>query len=184
MSIPSQKQGRRRTFRVEALESRELLSTAGHGTHPALVAAPLSRVALVSRTAQDPVIKAKLQGQFLHNGTEITFSAGGFADLQKGQPTPVLFRGTITHFKKTGNDKFTFEKGGAEFFDQYETDDYFVFHVTGGSADKQKFTAGGKTIQGFGASGIFQGTKATFTATGTVNSTGDLSIELKIDYKR
>ena len=184
MSHPSQKQSRRRTFRVEALESRELLSTAAYATHPAPVAAPLSRVALVSRTAGDPVIKAKLQGQLLINEPKITFSAGGFVDL-KHEPTPVLFRGTITKYEKTGHDNFTFKDGGAEFFDQNVETDYFIFTVKAGSADKQKFTASGKTIPGnFGASGIFRGMKATFTATGKVTSTGDLTIELKIEYER
>ena len=75
-----------------------------------------------------------------------------------------------------------FKVGAAQFFDQNEPDDYFVFALTGGSVDKQKFTASGKTIPRFGSSGIFRGRTGTFTATGTVKSDGDLTMELTIHY--
>ncbi len=129
------------------------------------------------------MIKTKLQGQVLFKETEITFSAGGFADLRKHEPTPVLFSGSITKIHRTGKDEL-FKVGGAEFFDQNDPDDALVFSLTGGFADKKEFTASGKTIPGFGGSGIFQGMKGTFTATGKVKPNGDLTIELKIDYMR
>jgi hypothetical protein len=188
MGIPGQRIARSRTFRVEALESRELLSTAGHGTHLALAAAPVSQVALVSRANQDPVIKTKLQGQLLFSADKITFSAGGFAEglpngLPVGELTPVLFKGFINKFEHAHNN-FTFKKGGAEFFDQTNINDYFIFEVTSGSTDKQKFTAKGHSLPSkFGSHGIFQHYKATFTANGTAKSNGDLTLDLTIHYQ-
>ena len=73
-------------------------------------------------------------------------------------------------------------KLGPQFFDQNEPDDYFVFALMGGSVDKQKFKASGKTIPRFGSGGIFRGRAGTFTAAGTVKGNGDLTIELTIHY--
>ena len=72
----------------------------------------LSPVELVSRAAGDPTIKTKLQGQLLFQQTEITFSAGGFVNFLKHEPTPVLFKGSITKVHKIGKDEL-FKVGAA-----------------------------------------------------------------------
>src|SRR5690242_2334589 len=131
MGIPGQKPARRRTFCVEALESRELLSTAGAGTHGALAAAPGSQVAMISSanqvvTIKNKMIQTKLQGHLVFHPGKITFSAGGFVAGLHSDLTPVLFRGSITKFTHHTNNTFTFHEGGAEFVDQTNHDDFFV----------------------------------------------------------
>jgi hypothetical protein len=68
MSVLNHQQVRSRTFRVEVLESRELLSTGGLVSHPAAAVAPLARAALFYRpfdafTTSTKLISGSLTGQ-------------------------------------------------------------------------------------------------------------------------
>jgi hypothetical protein len=66
MSHPNHQRRRNQTFRVEALESRALLSTAGVVSRPAAAVAPLARFAQFSNTAEDPKLTGTFAGTISH----------------------------------------------------------------------------------------------------------------------
>ena len=83
MTGPNHKQRRSRTFRVEILESRRLMSTAGLVSRPAAVVAPLARPAVFASTAAaelgiDP--KGSFEGKVEPHSTGISFKTKGTFD--------------------------------------------------------------------------------------------------------
>src|SRR5262245_21797256 len=60
MSYLNRQRCRNRTLRVEVLESRALLSTAGVVSRPAALVAPQAPLAHASRIAQDPEYTSKM----------------------------------------------------------------------------------------------------------------------------
>ncbi len=90
MSIPRHQQRRNRTLRVEVLESRELLSTAGPASRTVAAIARMSHFVVFSGRSEATVIQGNLQGTGHLVGAaanQIQFSSGGFVT---GGPLGVL----------------------------------------------------------------------------------------------
>jgi hypothetical protein len=84
MSTLNQRRRRNRTIRLEILDSRALLSTAGVVSRPAAAVAPLARFAHFSSIAGDPKVKSEspAKGDYVINKASVpavlTFNTHGF----------------------------------------------------------------------------------------------------------
>jgi hypothetical protein len=109
MSNPTHKQRRSRTFRVEVLESRQLLSTAGIVSHPPAVV-PLERVAHFSRTVEDVKYKGTFTGTGgfeMNSDTLISFTTTGTVENGGMQfPGPSTFSGTMVRVEEKAKIKY------------------------------------------------------------------------------
>jgi hypothetical protein len=109
MSNPNHKQRRSRTFRVEVLESRELLSTAGIVSRPAAAVAPLERFALSSGIPAVKTVRT-IKGSLTGTGDltyEVGRKSGTVSAMATGNETEL--GGNATVFLHAN---FTVEKNG------------------------------------------------------------------------
>jgi hypothetical protein len=116
MSHPNHERRRNRTFRVEVLESRALLSTAGAVSRPAAVVAPPAPFAQLSSIAGDPVlmgtaIKGKLSSA---KAGKVTFKVTGAISGGLGfNGEKATLAGEMNVAAKTAKDVIDYNNGSA-----------------------------------------------------------------------
>jgi hypothetical protein len=179
MSHPNHQRRRNRTFRVEGLESRELLSAVGVPAHHVAEVAPLVR--------KDPKIKGKTHGPVTNFGTgsgainiTATFSSGGKLE-HLGKST---FDGTVTYSINGTGKEVTFSTGTANLQADNSTDVIRVSFdgigkVTSKSKMESSFSWAGNVV---GGTGIYANATGPFTAKGDLlGMKGEIKVtELKL----
>jgi hypothetical protein len=170
MSHPNHQRRRNRTFRVEVLESRQLLSTAGVVSRAGAAVAPLARSAHFSSIAGDPEYKGKMKGDFTVTPDEIQFSTSGKVSGTAFEGGHSTFNGiAVTGVKASG--KITYTKGGADLANHDQSNMLMaIFKVT---VHKDHFTLDGVTGPGSGdfataPQGKIKGKGAINPKTGTI----------------
>ena len=173
MSHPNPQRRSSRTFRVEALESRALLSTAGVVSRPATAAAPGVRIAQVSSSAGDPEYGGVVTGTGgLPEATKHIhfFTIGTITCTTPSAPGGKAFDGGESKFNgkaltEMKNGKIKYIDGGGDIISPTGTNVLAVDFT--GSEENNMFKWEGKVLGGVGAFKI--GTKGTFAATGRFN---------------
>jgi hypothetical protein len=170
MSHPNHERRRNQTFRVELLESRALLSTAGVVSRPAAAIAPLARSAHFSSIAGDPKYMGKMKGEFRVTPDEIQFSTSGKVSGTAFDGGHSTFNGiAVTGVKSNG--KITYTKGAADLANHDQSNMLTsIFKVT---VHKDHFTLDGVTGSGSGDfatahQGTIKGVGAIHPKTGTI----------------
>jgi hypothetical protein len=179
---------RSRTFRVEVLESRALLSAAGVVSRAAAAVASLARVAQVSGI---PLITktnyhGTLTGTFQSKSKELKFHTSGPLDgtpsgapfwffKNKGPEYHPSFTGKTE--KKTVKSKVTFI-GGTATLANFDDTDKINFTFTG-EEGKHTFMLKGDIVSGTGSFAVVTGS---ISADGTFNSPkkGEVTIHLRV----
>jgi hypothetical protein len=157
MSHPNHQRRRKRAFRVEALESRALLSTAGVVfSRPAAAVAPLARSAQFSNIAADPEFRSEMKGTFRIVHDQFQFLSSGFVS---GHVAGVLAFGNQSTFNgsvgvgemlRVGTTKYT--SGYATLTSNLGTN-WLMFHVAA-AVEGSNFRLDGRTVNG---GGVFAG---------------------------
>lgn len=169
----------RRSFRLECLEDRHLLSVSA-ARHPAIVI-PLQPTLAPTQTVI-PLIHGKLQGTQASNGElygtpigYLSFSGNGSA-----KPVGLVYFGTKlvrTPNVTVGKATPTFSvSNGTAVLTMYKGDQISIAYTGSGQAPKRK--AGTVQLVGTvtGGTGRFNGVSGTFFATGTIKGNGHLAL--------
>jgi hypothetical protein len=178
MSHSNHQRRRSRTFRVEVLESRTLLSTAGVVSRPGAAVAPLARVAQFSKIGGDPKFEGQLKGTFrVTEGGRFEFTASGYLS---GKPFGNLseFAGTA-HTGKTSGGKTTYTSGAGTITNQSGTNQLIVqsFKVT---VHGTKFAISGTT--GLGVGDLKGVKKGKIDGHGSIDrATGSIHVDITVE---
>jgi hypothetical protein len=177
MRNPTHKQRRSRTFRVEVLESRELLSTAGIVSRTAAAAAPLARVAQVSGIpAEKTVLEGSLKGTGTASDGKANVTATG--DVPQLGESTLSLKATYSGAAKSGEGN-EFKKGTATLTNgvssvsvsfEWENHPRYAFFLKG--------TAKGETGAFAKMKGKFSGVGKFLTYTAPDNFSISITIEL------
>lgn len=182
MSHPNRQRRRNQTFRLEVLESRVLLSTAGVVYRPAAAVAPLARSAQFTNIAADPEFIGEMSGTFRIVHDQFQFLTSGYV---KGKVGGVLAFGHQTTFNgsvgvgemmRDGRIKYT--SGYASIVsDSGANSLQFQVRV---AIEGSKFELGGRTESG---GGVFAGVKrGTIEGKGSIDrGTGTVYFELTVN---
>jgi hypothetical protein len=190
MSQLNHQRRRNRTFRVEALESRALLSTAAVVARPAAAVAPLARFA-PSSIAGDPAYSATFEGTLIRSDRKkeviLTFSTVGTVSSNPttgpGSQTfaggSSTFKGEVERFESKGTVKYI--NGTGDVISPSGTDELGIrFH---GTKSTKTFSWTGHVFSG---KGVFDRAMGTFsgagTFTGTYGETGTIGATIEIKF--
>jgi hypothetical protein len=184
MSQPNLRRRRNRTFRLEVLECRALLSTAGVVFRPAAAVPPVARVAQFSNIGGDPEFKGEMGGTFQETAGGIEFKTSGFVEGKfKGVRVfghQTKFNGTADFTARAGNTtKYT--SGTGDLTSQPVAPGnpnvlIVTFHVT---VHGNELKISGKTGTGYGA--LAGAKKGTIEGKGSVDrNNGTITIELTV----
>lgn len=170
----------RRSFRLECLEDRHLLSVSA-ARHPAIVI-PLQPTLPPTQPGIPQVIQGKLQGTQASNG-ELWGTPIGFLSFSgHGSARPVGYVYFGTKLVKTANvttgtatPTFTVSKGTAV-LTMYNGDQISIAYNGSGQAPKGK--AGKVQLVGTvtGGTGRFNGVSGSFFATGSIKGNGNMAL--------
>jgi hypothetical protein len=174
MSHPNHRRRPNRTFRVEALESRALLSTAGVICRPAAAIAPLERV---SPVAGDPKLTGDVVGKLVSSGpNQVTFKTTGPVTGGHGfAGGKATFNGVMN--ARPGHGEIKYSNGSAKLTSGngvylYGIDDVIATEIKGHlMLDGKVLTAGLERATG------------KFVATGTIDAKGQVKIKIELDLK-
>jgi hypothetical protein len=194
MNHPNRARSRNRTFRVEVLESRALLSTAGVVSRPAAVVAPLASPAHFSSVVGDPEYSAKFGGSLSGSKkktAEISLASSGMVSSNPATgPGSQIFVGGFSRFDgrvertEAGKGEIKYMDGVADLIDPSGKDKLAVrFHGT--SHTGNTFSWKGAFVSG---TGQFKGASGNFSAfgsfTGAHGATGTtIEFSFKADVK-
>jgi hypothetical protein len=185
MSHPNHQHRRIRTFRVEVLESRALLSRAGLVSRPATPVAPLAQI--MQRSGFPEVTysyEGTFTGSFRYEGLRLIFSTSGpLSGKPSGAPFWVFSKGPEYYPLLTGNTESNLEKSKVTFKDgrgalaTYDDADKISVDFKG-VEHKDTFKLDGKVV---GGKGFFPKAKGTFSAGGSLdrfNSTFTINFKI------
>jgi hypothetical protein len=189
MSHPNHQRRRNRTFRVEVLESRVLLSTAGVVSRPAAAVAPGARFAQVSSIAGDPKYEGVMTGTGgLPEATKEVhfFTSGAISSKTTTGPGVDAFDGGASEFKGGAdtetmkNGKIKYKNGFADIISPDGTNMLTVKFT--GLRQMDSFTLQGEVLLG---QGVFKRAKGTFSAEGAfIPQQGTAVIMLKLNVTK
>jgi hypothetical protein len=184
MTHSNHQRRRNRTIRLEILESRTLLSTAGVVSRPGAAVAPLARVAQFSNIAGDPKFKGTMDGFATLSPNGLVFSTSGDLAHKSGKnPHGAFGNGSSFTGNATGaatkGKKTTYKPGKLEVDDASNNGLRASIEVI---VEGTEFKVKGTIHSGVGKlSNAKNG--GTIHGTGTINqATGAISIELTVEY--